>query len=75
MPPYGGRRTLGVDVDPLPVLGHVGERADARLVDGEPLTYAELLAVSARDGPATGGDDLLDDRTCVGEIVDDDRCP
>jgi len=36
--------SLNVDVDPLMVAGGVGERADAFLIDGDPLGNTEFLA-------------------------------
>ena len=44
-----GGGSLGVDVDPLVVVGGIGEGVHAFLVDGQPLGGAELLADSAGD--------------------------
>ena len=45
VPPNGpGRRALLVDVDPLVVVGGVGEQVDPVLVDLDPVGGAELLA-------------------------------
>ena len=44
-----GGGSLGVDVDPLVVVGGVGEGVHAFLVDGEPLGGAEVFADSAGD--------------------------
>ena len=45
VPPNGpSRRTLDVDVDPLVVVGRVGELVDPVLVDRQPLGGADLLA-------------------------------
>ena len=41
------RRALHVDVDPLVVVGRVGERGDAVLVDGEPVAGAEVASPPA----------------------------
>ena len=46
------RRALLVDVDPLVVVGGVGEQVDAVLVDLEPVAGAEVLA--------HGGGELVD---------------
>ena len=52
-------RRLRVDVDELPVLGHLGEGVDARLIDEEP-ARDERLAADARgqfvDGHLLFGD-------------------
>ncbi len=57
-------RPLGVDVDELLVLGHLGEGVDARLVDDEPIGNESLARapgeVAGRDRlPARPGAHLL----------------
>ncbi len=37
-------RAVDVDVNPLPIAGHVGESVDHRLADGDPLAGAKRLA-------------------------------
>ena len=41
------RRTLGIDVDPLMVIGGVGEQIDALLRDLQPIGGPELTALGS----------------------------
>lgn len=41
-PPCSRSATLDVDVDPLMVVGGVGEALDARLVEAEPVGHAQV---------------------------------
>jgi hypothetical protein len=36
-------RSLGIDMNPLPIAGEVGEQVDLLLVDGDPAAYPKLL--------------------------------
>ncbi|GAA1519778.1 hypothetical protein GCM10009761_22720 [Agromyces terreus] len=49
-----GGRALDVDVDPLAILGGLGERVDTGLVDLEPVAGAERRARGIQQGVGGG---------------------